>query len=101
MGAALRCVRCDADLPAGPYGRRDTCPGCGADLHACVQCTFYAPGAYNDCREPQAERVMDKERSNFCDYFRPADGGPAANQKGGKDEARARLEALFKKPTQG
>ena len=23
----------------------------------------------NDCREPQAQRVLDKTRSNFCDFF--------------------------------
>ncbi|MDW7709768.1 MAG: hypothetical protein SCH98_04775 [Deferrisomatales bacterium] len=92
----MTCVRCGRRLPPGPYGRRDTCPGCGADLHACVQCTFYAPGHYNNCREPQAERVLDPEKANFCDYFRPtgAAAGPAAVDP--KAEAKARLDALFK-----
>lgn len=87
------CARCGAPLPPGPWGRRDACPACGADLHACVQCAFHAPGSYNDCREPQADRVVDKERSNFCDWFRPGAGGPAYPA----EDVRAKLDALFKK----
>ena len=47
------------------------------------------------CREPVAEEVSDKERANFCDYFRARPGIHAA---GGADEAaraRAKLEAMF------
>jgi len=92
----MKCSRCGADLLPPPYSRRDTCPSCGADLHACVQCGFFAPGAYNDCREPQADRVTEKEKANFCDYFQPAARqGAAASDP--KEEARARLGALFKK----
>ncbi len=92
----MRCVRCGLELPPGPYTRRDTCPGCAEAIHACVQCVFYAPGAYNDCREPQAERVLDKGAPNFCEYFRPNE---AASPSGvdDRDAVRARLDALFKK----
>ena len=91
----MKCVRCGAPLEVPPSSRRDTCPGCGADLHACVQCGFYAPGHYNDCREPQAERVLDKDRANFCDYFRPVEGS-GRDPEDPKEAARARLDALFK-----
>lgn len=79
-----------------PVGRREACPHCGADLHCCLNCGFYAPEAYNACREPQAERVLVKDRSNFCDFFifggtPPAGRGPASRQ-GAKDK----LDALFK-----
>lgn len=94
----MKCVRCQAELPPGPYGRRDTCPSCGADLHACVQCAFYTPGHYNDCREPQAERVLDRERANFCDYFRAGEGAGPSTASEAKEAARARLDALFSKP---
>lgn len=93
----MNCARCGATLPAPPWFRRDTCPNCDADLRACVQCDFYAPGHYNDCREPQAERVTDKERANTCDYFRPGSG---ANQGAGADpcaKVKGELEKLFKK----
>jgi hypothetical protein len=78
-------------------GRQETCPSCGADLHVCLNCTFYSPAAYNECREPQAERVVDKKRSNFCDYFVFVDGAARKGQDAKKEEPRNRLDALFKK----
>lgn len=90
----MTCARCGAPLPDPPFSRRDACGGCGCDLHACVQCGFYSQGSYNDCRESQADRVTDKERANFCDWFR-AGGGEGAPDAAAA--ARARLESLFKK----
>lgn len=58
-------------------------------------CEFYDTSVAKSCREPVAEEVSDKERANFCDYFRAQPGVHAA---GGADEAaraRARLEAMF------
>jgi hypothetical protein len=78
-------------------GRSETCQYCGADLHVCLNCSFYSPGAYNECREPQAERVVDKKRSNFCDYFAFADDASRKGQEAKKEDARGRLDALFKK----
>lgn len=61
-----------------------------------MNCAFYDAGAYNACREPQAERVLDKERANRCDYFAPArEGRSAAGAE--KAKQKAALEALFKK----
>lgn len=92
----MTCQRCGSPLPLPPWGRRDSCPGCGRDLHACVCCSFFAPGHYNHCREPQADRVLDPEKANFCDYFRPADRAEYAAPDP-RAEAKARLEALFRK----
>jgi hypothetical protein len=73
------CHACGADVGARErIGRRDTCARCGAELHSCQQCRFYDARAYNACREPQAERVLDKERGNFCDYFTPLDAEAAS-----------------------
>lgn len=93
----MKCAVCNAGLDRARPGRRDTCPSCGAELHACVQCEFYAPGRYNDCREPQAERVRDSEKANFCDFFRLRGEGGAPTGTDSKDEVRARLDALFSK----
>ena len=94
------CAKCGSELSPGPYARKDTCPRCQAELHACVQCDFYTPGHYNDCREPQAERVLDSERANFCDYFRPTGGANSRAEADEKAAVRARLDALFsKKPS--
>lgn len=62
----------------------------------CRNCAFYTLGAYNDCREPNAERVVDKERANFCEFFQLRGGGAeGAGAAGGT--ARAALDALFRK----
>ena len=49
--------------------RASVCPECGADLHCCLNCRFYEPGAHYDCHESVDELVKDKERANFCDCF--------------------------------
>lgn len=92
------CFFCHKELQiTDRIGRQETCPHCGNDLHICKNCEFYDTSAYNECREPQAERVADKEKSNFCDYFvfgrsdRPvAFTDPVA-------DAKKKLEEIFKK----
>lgn len=95
----VHCFACDAslDLQSGQrVGFRDTCDRCGADLHVCRNCAHHDPAVYNECREPGAERVADRERANRCDWFSPGDraGGAAAGER---DSARAALDSLFKK----
>jgi hypothetical protein len=95
------CFRCGASLSwEQRVGRRETCTGCGADAHVCKNCDFYSSGAHNDCREPNAERVVDKERSNFCEYFAlaPAGRGATVRPKAGEAATRQALDALFRKP---
>ncbi|MEW6268876.1 MAG: hypothetical protein AB1689_06210 [Thermodesulfobacteriota bacterium] len=66
-------------------------------MRVCRNCAFYSPGMHNDCREPSAERVADKERANFCEYF-ALDAVRGATGPGQRsDDARAALEALFRK----
>jgi hypothetical protein len=96
----VRCHRCAREVVAERVGVRELCPGCGAWLHCCRNCDFYAPGAARECREPIAERVPHKEQGNLCDYFRPAPG--AAGAPGGASSgARAELERLFGKKQHG
>ena len=76
-------------------GRRDTCPSCMADIRTCKMCQFYDPKAYNECRESSAERVQDKEKANFCDYFKI--GSPGTNPDKERQDALAKAAALFKK----
>jgi hypothetical protein len=92
------CNSCKETLEVGPkVGRRESCPFCESDLHVCLNCRFYDPGSYNDCREPQAERVVDKGRSNFCDYFEFRDSSSGGRRKEEKTDPTAKLEGLFKK----
>jgi len=76
--------------------RGDECPHCSADLKVCLNCTFYDKSYNNQCRETSAEMVRDKEKANFCDYFKPSssDGGSEVDSKA---KALEELENLFKK----
>ena len=76
-------------------GRGDTCPFCNADAHCCQNCSFYDTAAYNECREPSADVVKEKERANYCDFFRPRSGSGKIDDKAAALKAAA--EALFKK----
>jgi hypothetical protein len=53
-------------------------------------------GAYNDCREPQAERVIEKGRSNYCDFFvfRDAEANAKGNDSG--MSVKTKIASLFK-----
>jgi hypothetical protein len=90
------CFNCQKEIVLlGKPGRRDECIHCRADVHVCKNCEFYDPKVYNECREPSADVVLEKERANFCDFFTPHRG-----PRGGVDKAaalRAAAEALFKK----
>jgi len=95
----MRCFACNAviELAVGErVGFREDCEGCGADLHVCRNCTLHDPGAHNECREPNTERVGDRERANHCEYFTPSDRGGGETAKAAA-EAKSRLEDLFKK----
>ncbi|MBF0190432.1 MAG: hypothetical protein HQL99_04700 [Magnetococcales bacterium] len=96
------------------------------ETRVCLNCRFHDTGSYNECRESVAERIVDKDRSNFCDFFKPKgslprtetlrssgsrntgnnNGGGSGNQNnsnksrnnaGGSTAAWAAAEALFKR----
>ena len=74
------------------------CERCDRPLHVCRNCSFYDPAYNNQCRETMAERVVDKERANFCDYFAPVAGPSTAPARLSPERAaREQLDALFKK----
>ena len=92
-----KCHKCLKDLEIKiPVGRKDVCPSCGSDLRCCLNCVFHAPGIYNECKEPQAERVVEKERSNFCDFFVFQDAVSGHQGKDVGDPAKTKLASLFK-----
>jgi len=37
-----------------------------------MNCDFYSETSHWECRESISEAVQDKERSNYCDFFRLA-----------------------------
>ena len=94
------CHFCGTSLdPKTRIVRDSSCPNCNRDLHACVQCRHYDRNAHNQCREPQAEWVTDRDRRNFCDYFalnQNAPGGAGAQRADRTQAARSKLDSLFK-----
>lgn len=92
--------RCHACLQALeikiPVGRREICPFCGSDLHCCLHCTFHLFGIYNECREHRAERVIEKDRSNFCDFFVFRDAEMNGKGKDAGESAKTKMKSLFK-----
>lgn len=76
--------------------REEECPHCAQDLHCCRNCRFYEPATSNQCSEPQADGVTDKERSNLCEFFvfseSAAPGGRPLIDGG---SARERFRKLF------
>lgn len=73
----ITCYNCKKIIPilgAFQVTRTEECPYCGRHLHSCKMCTFYDQKVYNECRESNADRIVDKEKANFCDYFNLSDG---------------------------
>jgi len=92
----MNCFHCGREIVfKDRVGFREECPQCDRPLHACLNCGFYDPAYNNQCRETQAERVVDKNRANFCEYFTP--GNRAAKTTTSSSDARAKLDAIFKK----
>ena len=97
MDHGLKCWKCGGSLAeySLPLRRIEECRACRAELHVCRMCEFYDTATAKHCRETIADEVKDKQRANFCDYFKPT---PSAYQPGtvsAADKARAELEALF------
>lgn len=95
--STMNCHRCHKDTgleAAAAVFRTTECPHCMADMRCCLMCEFYDPSSYNNCREPQADRVADKDKSNFCGFFR---FGNANSFGSNTTDHLSAADALFKK----
>ena len=92
----VTCFNCHTkNSSMGVVGFRDECLKCRNDLHCCKNCKMWDVKSYNECREPTADVVREKDRANYCDHFQPTDGSRNMNDE--KDKLKAAAEALFKK----
>ena len=93
----LQCWKCGAALKEmrKPYSRYEECSACKADLHVCLMCKNYEPALSDGCREDPADFVPEKDKANFCDYFKPRPGAFQPKDDSQAREARARLAELF------
>jgi predicted RNA-binding Zn-ribbon protein involved in translation (DUF1610 family) len=83
------------DIIGNQVGRRDTCPSCDAELHACRHCRHFDPQVAKSCKEPFAEVPADKDDANFCEFFQLGEGGVDAGAH--KAELLSAAESLFRK----
>ena len=103
MASRVTCSVCSASAEfEGPLGRSARCGRCGADLRCCLNCRFHDLSSYNDCAEPSAERVLEKDRANYCDYFSArgtVDAGPPSSGSSSAAESSpmSDLEKLFRR----
>lgn len=117
----IACPSCGAEHTfEGGLAFREECERCAADLHVCLTCRFHDRYVENECRETEADYVSQKDRRNLCEYYKPKApagaevdeaaaakaklnalfGGPPPAEPAGtskEDEAKRRLEELFKK----
>ncbi len=93
-----KCYKCNDILileVGKDISRYENCTKCNASIRCCKMCQFYDTSSYNDCREPTADRIVEKEKANFCDFFKLGDGTNNDNEK--KASALSAADALFKK----
>jgi len=97
MSVKLICHACQKELSFSDskISFREECIHCRGDVHACKNCQFYDPKAYNECKESSADVVREKDRANYCEYFQVRTGGLAEKDKAAA--LRAAADALFKK----
>lgn len=98
----MQCWKCGQDLKnlLLPFSRYEECNYCKADLHACLACKNYSSSVSDGCNEDRADFILDKDKANFCDYFR---ANPKSYQKQDNSEAnqaRAKLAELFGEESQ-
>jgi len=77
-----------------PLARHEECPHCQAQLHVCRMCVFFDTAVAQQCREPVADPVSDKQRANFCGYFQINPHAFTASSDQTTESAR-KLDALF------
>ena len=97
MPQSLFCFSCGTSLErlSLPLGRRDECPECSIHLHVCMMCQFFDAQVPKQCREDDAEEVFEKEKANFCEWFKPSAKAfdPVRGQEAA--DAESRLATLF------
>lgn len=96
----LKCWKCGADLKSvpRPFSRFAECPGCKTELHVCRMCRHYDLRYVGQCNHDFADKVLVKDKANFCSHFKPS---PHAFEGAGdpeKEKAEQALQSLFGEP---
>lgn len=92
----IACYKCNTELQldqASNISRSEECSKCYSNIRSCMMCTFYSTSSYNECKEPTADRILEKEKANFCDHYKLGFGHAPA---GKVEENLSAANALFK-----
>lgn len=77
------------------------CSRCGADLHACAQCSNFDTSARWECSKWKEipKRIVSKKLRNDCPLFTPLKSFDLTGTRATEtpDTSRAAFDALFKK----
>jgi hypothetical protein len=94
----FRCTDCGTLLPSLTDGLGQ-CSKCRAELHACQQCTHFAPGQRFECSQNVPERIADKRARNDCTFFalRATVERETSSASGRPNDPRRAFNDLFKK----
>ncbi|HOP86953.1 MAG TPA: hypothetical protein PLM71_06460 [Syntrophorhabdaceae bacterium] len=90
------CYRCKIPIEMDEITFRSECPSCSADLHVCFNCSFYDTTKHNSCSEGQADFVREKDRANYCEYFKFIEHREE-DKKSKREEAEKLWSTIFKK----
>ena len=93
----MQCWKCGTELKnlLLPFSRYEECSACKADLHVCLACKHYDASLSDACREDRADFILDKDKANFCDYFKVNARAYQKQDDAAAREARAKLAELF------
>ena len=97
MAEPIQCFRCGTSLEVLtlPISRRDLCPQCSSAVHVCRMCINYSRQVLGQCLEDDAEEVLDKENTNYCEWFKPSANAFDPAEGGQQARAEAELASLF------
>lgn len=96
----FRCARC-GNVEGLEVASRSTCGNCGVDLHACIHCESFDPGARFECRQKIPARISPKDAANDCSLFAPriqVERETGSTRAGGQTSSGAKkaFDDLFK-----
>jgi hypothetical protein len=94
----FRCARC-GHVEGLDIGSLSKCGKCGVDLHACIHCESFDPGAVFECRQKIPARLSPKDVANACTLFSPrvqVERETGSTPVGGASNAKKAFDDLFK-----
>jgi hypothetical protein len=92
MPVILFCSRCKTKNEFDQkVSFRATCISCGSDLHVCNNCRYHLIGKPNDCYVPNTDPIYDREKSNFCEEFKPKEKQSDKDKKASPSDVSSKL----------